>query len=155
MSNDKWKIILSPGQTLSLVFFQRLRRLLHARGQRTLGKSLEVRETGVLPPDSVALLNRELLGNRGVSLGIDLAAQSLPISPSRAHPIHPMLITQRHLVPQFATRAHPIIPCHMMKPEQELLGTSIEDRKLIANRVMILTDRIAAGRGAIEPDSFA
>src|SRR5713101_1034230 len=59
-----------------------------------------------------------------------------------------------YLVPQRSAGTHSMIPSHMMKPQQKVLRTSIQVRKLIADRLMILTNGIAAGRGAVESDSF-
>src|SRR5260370_1802203 len=61
---------------------------------------------------------------------------------------------QSYLVPQHSAGTHSTIPRHMMKPQQKVLRTSIQVRKLIADRLMILANRIAAGRGAVESDSF-
>src|SRR5258705_6228363 len=90
--NGKCSDSLSPRETLRFVLRQGLLRLRNPCRQGTLCEGLKVEQHRISPPDSVALLNGQLLRYLVVTLVVYHTFQRIPILACDAHPIYSSLI---------------------------------------------------------------
>src|SRR5205085_7883964 len=101
----------------------------------------------------VALLYGALLRDLRVPLRVYRAGQCIPLLPSVARPVNAALVVEGQLVPHRPARTHPVIPRHVMEPEQKFFRAGAQVGEAVADGRTVLTDGVAARRRAVEAEA--
>src|SRR5687767_770644 len=117
-----------------------------------LRERLEVKHAGVAPPARFLFLDGEERARLLEALLVDERGKPLPRVLHATHTLEATAISCRQLVPQRASRWHPVVPRDVMEPEKVRLGYAVEPAEDAPNRWRVLAHGVAARCRAIEAD---
>src|ERR1043165_2187526 len=89
-----------------------------------------------------------------MALGIHEGCKARPGLAHVRHRLNAAAVVNHQLIPQGSARGHPVVPGHVMEPEEEVVRGTLEVRKLFGYGWRILRYCVAAGCCPIKADSL-
>ena len=129
--------------------------MLYVLWNGTMGEGLEVEQTGVAPPFSIAGLDAELALNLIKTLRIDVRLHSIPDGEEMTGLMDTFVVFVAQFIPEGATALHAEVPRHVVEPGQQILRTGIDVVVEAAEFIGILLDISRTIHRAVETHTDA
>src|SRR5665213_259137 len=134
-----------------------LERMLWRReaiGQGQAREALEIGDAGIAPPLRFLLLGGQERSNLCIAFWVYKCREACPGLAHLGDAVHTLGVVAHEFIPQRAAGGHPVVPWHMMKPEQIFLRRTLKATEASRDLRRVLGYRVAAAGSTVEANAL-